>query len=228
MMIVHLECTALQVLSMRGMVTSNLVTRFPCDLTFDDRSYHNIGVAFSRRYGRLLSNSTRVIFNAGQSTDAVANSADGVLLLSENSLITGAPSTLVPYLNLFAGFDRPQSAARAAQAGGVLRNTGILFETDGMTLYPTLNPTANDTYGGALGVNLLADDFSQQLIVEMAMLGVMGETATRNVLGPQYGVGFRYQLPLTNALIFRADGMLGFFEDDQDVRGLRFELRRKW
>ena len=198
------------------------------DRTFNDRSYHNFGFAFTRRFGRLLSNSTRVIVNAGQSTDVVENSADGVLLLSENSLITSSPSTLVPYMNFFAGFDRPQSAARAAAAGGVLRNTGILFESDGMTNYPTLDATANDTYGGALGINLIADDFSQQLVVEMAMLGVMGEDVNRNAADSQYGLGFRYQLPLTNAIIFRADGMYGFLEDDHDVRGLRFELRHKY
>lgn len=198
------------------------------DRAFADRSYHNFGFGYSRRYGRLVSNSTRVIVNAGQSNAAGPNTADGVLLLSENSLITGAPSSLVPYFNLFAGFDRPQSAARAVQAGGVLKNTGILFETDGMTDYPTLDPTANDTYGGALGINLIADDFSQQLVVEMAMLGVMGNEATRNAPGEQLGVGFRYQLPLTNAIIFRADGMYGFLDDQPDVRGLRFELRQKW
>ena len=198
------------------------------DRTFDDRSYHNIGLAYSRRYGRFLSNSTRVIINAGQSTDQVANTADGVLLLSENSLITGSPSSLVPYFNLFAGFDRPQSAARAAQAGGVLRNTGILFESDGMTDYPTLDPTANDTYGGAFGLNIIADDFSQQLVLEMAMLGVMGNDTNRNAPGEQLGIGFRYQLPLTNAILFRADGMYGFLDDQPDVRGLRFELRQKW
>lgn len=198
------------------------------DRTINARSYHNIGMAFTRRYGRLISNSTRVIINAGQATDIVDNSADGVLLISENSLITGAPSTLVPYMNFFAGFDRPQSAARAAQAEGVLRNTGILFESDGMTQYPTLDPTANDTYGGAIGINLIADDFSQQLVLEMAALGVMGDAAVRNAAGPQYGLGFRYQLPLSNALIFRTDGMLGFFENQNDVRGLRFELRKKF
>lgn len=198
------------------------------DRTFDDRSYHNIGLAYSRRFGRFVSNSTRVIINTGQSTDQVENTADGVLLLSENSLITGSPSSLVPYFNLWAGFDRPQSAARAVQAGGVLRNTGILFESDGMTNYPTLDPTANDTYGGAFGINLIADDFSQQLVVETAMLGVMGNDATRNAPGEQLGLGFRYQLPLSNAVIFRADGMYGFLKDQPDVRGLRFELRQKW
>lgn len=198
------------------------------DRTFDDRSYHNLGFAFTRRYGRLVSNSTRIIVNAGQSADVVANTADGVLLLSENSLITGAPSTLVPYFNFWAGFDRPQSAARAAQAGGVLRNTGILFEIDGMTNYPTLDPTANDTYGAALGLNIIADDFSQQLVLEAAALGVMGNDLNRNAPGQQYGLGFRYQLPLSNSVIFRADGMYGFLDNSEDISGIRMELRQKW
>ena len=198
------------------------------DRTFDDRSYHNFAFAFTRRYGRLVSNSTRVIVNAGQSTDVVENTADGVLLLSENSLITSAPSTFVPYFNFFAGFDRPQSAARAVQAGGILRNTGILFESDGMTGYPTLDATANDTYGAALGLNIIADDFSQQLVLEMAALGVMGNDLNRNAAGQQYGLGFRYQLPLSNSVIFRADGMYGFLDNAEDISGIRMEIRQKW
>lgn len=198
------------------------------DRADDNRSYHNFAFAFTRRYGRLISNSTRIIVNAGQSTDVVENTADGVLLLSENSLITGAPSTVVPYFNFFAGFDRPQSAARAAAAGGVLRNTGILFESDGLTGYPTLDATANDTYGAALGLNLLANDFSQQLLVEVAALGVIGDDDTRNAPGGQFGVGFRYQLPLTNSLILRTDGMYGFLDNADDISGIRMELRQKW
>lgn len=198
------------------------------DRSLDNRSYHNFAFAYTRRYGRLVSNSTRIIVNAGQASDVVENTADGVLLLSENSLITGSPSSLVPYFNCFAGFDRPQSAARAVQAGGVLRNTGILFETDGLTGFPTLDPTANDTYGAALGINLLADDFSQQLLVEVAALGVIGEDNARNAPGEQIGVGFRYQLPLTNSKILRFDGMYGFLNNADDISGIRMELRQKW
>jgi hypothetical protein len=200
------------------------------DRTFDDRSYHNIGIGYTRRYGRFLSNSTRVIVNAGQNSAVVDNTADGVLLLSENSLITGFPSNIVPYFNFFAGFDRPQSAARAAGAGGVLRNTGILFESDNLTGYPTLDATANDTYGMSLGLEILSggDRFSQQLVVETSMLGVMGEAATRNAAGDQYGVGFRYQLPLSNSVIFRADGMYGFLRNDEDISGIRLEVRKKF
>lgn len=198
------------------------------DRTFDDRSYHNIAAGYTRRYGRFLSNSTRVIVNAGQSTDVVENTADGVLLISENSLITGHPSNIVPYFNMFAGFDRPQSVARAGVAGGVLRNTGILFESDNLTGYPTLDATANDTFGFAAGINLLSQGFSQQLVLETAMLGVMGDAATRNAQGDQYGVGFRYQLPLSNSVIFRADGMMGFLRNDDDVSGIRVEVRKKF
>lgn len=198
------------------------------DRSFDDRSYHNIGISYTRRYGRFLSNSTRVIVNAGQSTDAVDNTADGVLLLSENSLITGQPTNIVPYFNMFAGFDRPQSVARAGAAGGILKNTGILFESDNLTGYPTLDATANDTFGFAAGINILSKEFSQQLVLETAMLGVMGDAATRNAQGDQYGVGFRYQLPLSNSVIFRADGMMGFLRNDDDVSGIRVEMRKKF
>ena len=198
------------------------------DRTFDDRSYHNIGIGYTRRYGRFLSNSTRVIVNAGQSTDVVENTADGVLLLSENSLITGHPSNIVPYFNMFAGFDRPQSVARAGASGGVLRNTGILFESDNLTGYPTLDATANDTYGFAAGINILSQEFSQQLVLETAMLGVMGDAANRRAQGDQFGVGFRYQLPVSNSVIFRADGMMGFLRNDDDVSGIRVEVRKKF
>ena len=182
------------------------------DRTARDRSYHNIGVAFSRRYGRWISNSVRVIVNAGQSTQGGPNTADGAVILIENSLITSRPSNFVPYFNFFAGFDRPQSAARAGAAGGILRNTGILFESDGMTGFPTLDATANDTVGGAIGLNILTEGFTQQLVVEMAFLHTIGNDPNRNAFSDQYGLGARYQIPLSNSWIFafgRHDGIPG-------------------
>ena len=129
---------------------------------------------------------------------------------------------------MFAGFDRPQSVARAGASGGVLRNTGILFESDNLTGYPTLDATANDTYGFAAGINILSQEFSQQLVLETAMLGVMGDAANRRAQGDQFGVGFRYQLPVSNSVIFRADGMMGFLRNDDDVSGIRVEVRKKF
>jgi hypothetical protein len=191
----------------------------------DDQSYHNLTAAFSRRY-RLtnrvgVANSVRVIGNLGQS--GPVKTADGVLLLMENSFLRRDPGFLVPYLNLFAGFDRPQPLARAAGTGNALRNTGINFESDGLTGYPTLDDTAEDALGAAAGVEKLWG-ISQQLVVEGAIVQRMGSST----LGNQYALGVRFQRPLNNAWIFRADAMHGWRQGQNDVYGVRVELRRKF
>ena len=120
-------------------------------------------------------------------------------LIAENSFLTPWPYNVIPYVNLWVGFDDPQSVARAGAAGGVLRNVGILFETDNLTGYPTLDATGNDTYGAAIGLDLLAPEFTHQLIVEAAVLQVFGDPADRNAPGDQYGVG----MPLPGAHLER-------------------------
>lgn len=192
-----------------------------------NRSYHNSSIAYTRRFGTWLSHSSRIINNAGQDPNGIEQTADGTLLLFENSLITNYPSTRIPYFNAFVGFDRPQSAARDPLAGGILRNTGILFETDGLTGYPFLDDTANNTMGGAVGLNLLADDFSQQLVLETAVV-LPFEGKDSLAQDPQYGFGLRYQIPLNNSVILRSDAMYGIKESAADLQGVRVELRKKW
>jgi hypothetical protein len=169
-----------------------------------------------------------VIINAGQDPIAGDQTADGQLVILENSLITSNPTNFVPYFNMWAGFDRPQSVARAAGTGGILLNTGINFETDGLTGFPTLDATANDTWGGALGVNLLGPDFSWQLVTELAMVQTFGNGGQRKAVADQYAVGARWQVPLTNAWLFRLVGMVGILEDAPDISGARAELRWKF
>lgn len=196
------------------------------DAPTNDLSYHNVTVSFSKRYGGTLSNSVRLIGNFGQSPVAgIDKTADGVLLLIENSLITSKPSTLIPYFNFFAGFDTPQSLARATASGGVLRNTGINFETDGMTDFSTLDASGHDSYGGAIGVNYLFN-LNRQLVVEAAVVERMSDS----LLGSEYALGVRFQEPLTNAWIFRVDVMGGQRKGigTEDIFGLRLELRRKF
>jgi hypothetical protein len=194
------------------------------DAEFGGLGYHNATAAFSKRYGRRLSNSVRVIGNFGQEPDpGLAKTADGVLVLLENSLITHKPSTLIPYINLFAGWDTPQSLARAAGSGGVLRNTGINFETDGMTGFPTLDARGHDSYGGAVGVEYLFN-LDRQLVVEAAAVERMEDS----VLGSEYALGIRFQEPLSNAWILRLDAMAGWRDLTEDVFGARLEIRRKF
>ena len=191
----------------------------------DDQSYHNVTASVTRRYRPTstigLSNSVRLIGNFGQ--QAAVKTADGVLVLVENSFHRSDPGFLVPYANFFAGFERPQSLARAAGTGGVLNNTGINFESDGLTGYPTLDGNAADSYGAAVGLEKLWG-ISQQFVVEGAVVQRMSDSP----LGNQYALGVRFQRPLNNAWIFRADAMHGWRQGLNDVYGVRVELRRKF
>jgi hypothetical protein len=192
---------------------------------FDDFSYNSATVAFTKRYGRWLSNSVRAIWTFGQDADNVQQTADGFVFLVENSLVTSLPSTLVPYFNAWVGLDRPQPLADDT---GVLKNTGINFETDALTGFPKLDDTANDTYGGAIGIQYLFA-LDQQLVVEAATVQTIGgNDGDRISKGAQYALGVRYQLPISQAWIVRADAMYGFLENVDDIAGARLELRRKF
>lgn len=83
------------------------------DKTGGDRSYHNLAVAFTRRYFMRISNSIRYITNLDQQLPDEEKTASGHLLLLENSLISAYPNTVVPYFNLFYGQGNPQSLGRA-------------------------------------------------------------------------------------------------------------------
>jgi hypothetical protein len=198
------------------------------DKGFDDQSYHNITAAFTRRYGGWLSNSVRVIHNFGQQREpGRRQTADGTLLLVENSFISHKPLTLVPYVNFFAGFDRPQSVARDPGAGGILKNVGINFETDGLTGFPKLDDQANNTAGGAIGIQYLFD-LQKQIVFEIATVQTLKEAAERAVPGPQSAIGVRYQHNIDKAWLFRADAMIASRAQLDDVGGVRIELRRKF
>jgi hypothetical protein len=191
------------------------------------RSYHNMTASFTRRYFDRISNSVRVIVNAGQDLDPVDRTADGALLLIENSWITRWPLTVVPYANFFVGWDRPQSVARAGVSGGILRNTGINFDTDGLNGFATLDPTANDTAGGSLGVDLIGDKLDRQLLLEIAYLTPHGNSNPA-VPADQFATGARYQFPISHRTLLRFDVMYGWRRGLDDVYGTRMEYRWKF
>jgi hypothetical protein len=193
------------------------------------RGFNSYGVGFTRRYFNWFSNSVRIIGATGQDPDAGKQAADGFVVLLENSLITDKPSNVVPYFNMFFGFDHPQAAARDAGAGGLLVNTGILFETDGLTGFPKMDDTGINTIGGALGVNILGSNFQNQLVLETAYVGARGDANDPAALQhDQYGVALRYQHPITNAVILRVDFMYAWRNNDDNLSGARFEVRYKF
>jgi hypothetical protein len=180
-----------------------------------------VTAAYSRRYANTVSNSTRVFANFGNGKDD-----EGVAIISENSLISGLPSTLIPYANFFVGFGNPQPLVDGNGAG-ILKNVGINFETDALTGYPKLNDTGSNAFGGAIGLQYLFN-LDQQLVFEVATVqpfeddGIGAEDA-------QYGFGVRYQIPLGRAWLFRADATYQIVEgEDEDNFGIRTEIRRKF
>ncbi|MEO1617710.1 MAG: hypothetical protein AAFV88_17800 [Planctomycetota bacterium] len=192
----------------------------------DSLSYHNATISFTRRYFDRISNSVRVIVNTGQERERQNRTADGGLLLVDNSWITSSPLTVVPYANFFYGWRRPQSVARAGISGGILRNTGINFDTDGLNGFATLDVTAADTGGCAIGVDLIGDQLDRQLLLEFAYLNRHGDLSVAQ--GNQYAVGARYQFPISNATLLRFDVMHGWRDGEEDVYGTRMEYRWKF
>ncbi|MBS0252744.1 MAG: hypothetical protein JSR78_16945 [Proteobacteria bacterium] len=183
---------------------------------------HFLTAAYSRRYANTISNSTRLFANFG---DDGRGTGDGVALISENSLISPLPSTLLPYANFFVGVGTPEPLVDGNNAG-ILKNVGINFETDALTGYPKLDDTASNTFGGALGVEYLFN-LDQQLVFEVATVQPF-ENDGIGVNNPQYGFGVRYQIPLDRAWLFRADATYQIQDGGEDNFGFRTELRRKF
>lgn len=178
--------------------------------------------AYSRRYFNTVSNSTRVFANFGN-----GDNDDGFAIISENSLITSLPSTLIPYANFFIGFGSPQPLVDTNGAG-ILKNVGINFETDALTGYPKLNDTGSNAWGGAIGLQYLFN-LDQQLVFEVATVQPFGDVIPGiGVAKPQYGFGVRYQIALTKAWLFRADATYQIVEGGDDNFGVRAEIRRKF
>jgi hypothetical protein len=184
---------------------------------------HFLTASYSRRYVNTLSNSTRLFANFGD--DPVGDS-NGIAIISENSLISGLPSTLLPYANFFVGFGNPQPLVDGNGAG-ILKNVGINFETDALTGYPKLDDTGSNALGGALGLQYLFN-LDEQLVFEVAMVQPFEDDGI-GAQDPQYGFGVRYQIPIDRAWLFRADATYQILEGgDEDNFGVRAEVRRKF
>jgi hypothetical protein len=178
--------------------------------------------AYTRRYFNTVSNTTRVFANTGN-----GKNDDGLVVISENSLISGLPSTLIPYANFFVGFGNPQPLVDGNNAG-ILKNVGINFETDALTGFPKLNDSGSNAWGGAVGIQYLFN-LDQQLVFEAAMVQPFGTPiAGIGAAKPQYGFGTRYQIPINAAWLFRADATYQILEGGKDNFGLRTEIRRKF
>lgn len=186
-----------------------------------DQDIWSFGLSWSARYRDIASYSVRY-FLSEQDNNAGVSTGSGMAFLLETSWMTSQPYTFIPYANFWLGINRPQPAANAE---GLLVNTGINFETDALTGFPFLDDSAADTFGGAIGLQYLFA-LDQQIIVEAATVQEYGGQS--NIAGDQYALGVRWQLPIAKAWIIRADAMYGIRVNDDDISGVRFEVRRKF
>jgi hypothetical protein len=183
---------------------------------------HFVTGAYTRRYSNTISNSTRVFANFG---DDPQGDDEGLAIISENSLITSLPSTMLPYANFFVGFGNPQPLVDGNGAG-ILKNVGINFETDALTGYPKLDDSGSNAWGGAIGLQYLFD-LDEQLVFELAMVQPFDDDGI-GADDEQYGFGVRYQVPINRAWLFRADATYHILGGEEDNFGIRAELRRKF
>ena len=184
---------------------------------------HYLTAAYTRRYANTLSNSTRLFANYGD--DNGKGGGDGFAIISENSLISGLPSTFLPYANVFVGFGDPKPLVDGNNAG-ILKNVGINFETDALTGYPKLDDTASNAWGGAIGLQYLFN-LDQQLVFEFAMVQPFADDGI-GAKNAQYAFGARYQIPIDRAWLFRADATYQIIDGAEDNFGIRTEVRRKF
>jgi hypothetical protein len=186
---------------------------------------HYLTAAYTKRFGHWLSNSTRVFANFGDDNEGNGENGDGLAIISENSLVTSLPSTLLPYANFFVGFGEPKPLVDGNGAG-ILKNVGINFETDALTGYPKLDDTASNAWGGAIGLQYLFN-LDQQIAFELAMVQPFADDGV-GAKNAQYALGIRYQIPIDRAWLFRADATYQIQESAEDNFGVRTELRRKF
>ena len=111
----------------------------------------------------------------------------------------------------------------------MLRNTGILFESDNLTGYPTLDATGATTRTAPpIGIDLLSPEFTHQLILEAAVLQVFGDPATAT---PRRPIRRRHALPGAHlerhAAAVRRDARL-VRQHARRLAGVRAEYRWKF
>ena len=194
----------------------------------DGLQEHYFTAAYTRRFANTLSNSTRLFANFGEDNGRgrdAGQDSDGFAVISENSLVTWLPSTLLPYANFFVGFGDPKPLVDGNGAG-ILKNVGINFETDALTGYPKLDDTGSNAWGGAIGIQYLFN-LDQQIVFEVATVQPFEDDGIGTAFA-QYAFGARYQIPIDRAWLFRADATYQILEGEEDNFGIRAEIRRKF
>ena len=218
-----------------GLFNSADYAKFTLDIDFayvnaeadtgGDGAYLGVGVI--QRFG-LFNSTTRVNGSLAldHETAAVSN---GVLLFHQFSTIL-PDSDNNAYLDVFWGIGDYASAARGADRGGPLGQTGILFAAQGLGSYGApLGNHANDAVGAAIGYQMFLHHKVHQFTFELG-----GRVQTED---PRFfavdepnaiAAAGRYQMKLNQHMVMIFDTFVGFPEDRDTAYGFRSELLIKF
>ncbi len=179
--------------------------------------------AYTHRYFNTVSNSTRVFANFGSDPEEKPRQRRP-LPYSENSLVTGLPSTLLPYANFFVGVGNPQPLVDGNNAS-ILKNVGINFETDALSKAIRNSTTAaSNAFGGAIGLRVpCSTSIHGSSCSKWRWCSRSRTTASAPRMRSTVS-GSAIQVPIDRAWLFRADATLSNSRrGDEDNFGLRAE-----
>ena len=161
--------------------------------------------------------------NGSHSEEDTPQADDGLLLFSELSW-TPHRTENVFYINGFAGKDNFRSAAREDDAGGPLGRTGLLFAARGIGTYPSpISNRVDESYGAAIGYQMIFNDHSQHLIIEAG-----ARSAEGLVDQDTGGLALQFQQAFAERYIFQVDGFATSADDQSPSYGIRSELQIKF
>ena len=174
-----------------------------------------------QRFGKFNTNLTVASsFATNRLTPDQTTVNNGGLLFAQIS--TDVPGTEnILYLNGFWAIERFISASRAADAGGPLGQTGLLFAATGLGDFgAALGSTATNSVGSALGYQIFFGNlYRKQLILE---IGAQSETT-----GPSQkaiAAGVQYQQAFGQHWVWVVGAIGALQEDKGPLYGLRTEL----
>ncbi len=174
-----------------------------------------------QRFGKFNTNFTvagSVATNRTEPDQTTVN--NGGLVFAQIS--TDYPGTEnILYLDAFWAIDRFTSASRAADAGGALGQTGLLFAATGLGDFgAALGSTATNSAGASFGYQMFFDNlYRKQLILEVG-----AQTETIGPTQKSLAAGFQYEQAIGQNWVFVA-GAVGALQDQKrPLYGLRIEL----
>ncbi len=173
-----------------------------------------------QRFGKFNTNFTVAGSIATNRLDPEQTTVNnGGLLFAQIS--TDYPGTEnILYLDAFWAIERFTSASRAADAGGALGQTGLLFAATGLGDFgAALGSTATNSAGASFGYQMFFDDYRKQLILEVG-----AQTETIGPTQKSVAAGFQYEQAIGQNWTVTA-GAIGALQDQKrPLYGLRLQL----